>query len=237
MGWEDIVPGDPRPQNRNGRLFKEFLERNPHLSVVNSLSLCEGLITRSRVKNGEKENSILDFFVVCDQVLPFLKKMIIDEEKRYILTNYQNVKKGGEAVDSDHFTQYLDIDLQFESEKPQRVEIYNFKEREAQIKFRKLTSETDEFSKCFTDETPLLQQVNNWRGILEKYFKKSFSKIRIRKKCVKPLKEGVSKLIDERNDLLRNESENVTKISEISNKIADEEARENREIIVAILRI
>ena len=168
---------DPLPQNRNGRLFKEVLERNPHLSVVNSLSLCEGLITRSRVKNGEKEDSILDFFVVCDQVLPFLKKMIIDEEKIYILTNYQNVKKGGEAVDSDHFTQYLDIDLQFESEKPQRVEIYNFKEREAQIKFRKLTSETDEFSKCFTDETPLLQQVNNWRGILEKSFKKSFSKI------------------------------------------------------------
>ena len=34
---ENIVPGDPRPQNRNGRIFEEFLERNPHLTVVNSL--------------------------------------------------------------------------------------------------------------------------------------------------------------------------------------------------------
>ena len=229
---KNIIPGDPRPQNRNGRLFEEFLERNPHLTVVNSLSECEGLITRSRTKNGEDEKSVLDFFVVCDKVLPFLKKMVIDEEKKYILTNYKNMKKGGEAVDSDHFTQYMDIDLQFENEKPQRIEIYNFKEREAQLKFKKLTSETDEFSECFTDDTSLLQQVENWRAKLEKFCKKSFKKIRIRRKFIKPLKENLSKLIDERNCLLRNEPGNVKKISEINNSIADEEAKENQKIIM-----
>ena len=40
-----IIPNDPRPQNRNGKLFQQFLERNPHLTVVNSLPICEGLIT------------------------------------------------------------------------------------------------------------------------------------------------------------------------------------------------
>ena len=118
---QNIVPGDPRLQNRNGKLFQEFLERNPHLSVVNSLPECEGLITRRRVRNGVNELSILDFFVVCDRVLPFLKKMVIDEDKEYVLTNYQNVNRGGVAVDSDHFTQYMDLDLKFESEKPQRA--------------------------------------------------------------------------------------------------------------------
>ena len=49
---ENIVPGDPRPQNRNGRIFEEFLERNPHLTVVNSSPECEGLITRSWMKMG-----------------------------------------------------------------------------------------------------------------------------------------------------------------------------------------
>ena len=34
---ENIVPGDPCPQNSYGRIFEEFLERNPHLTVVNSL--------------------------------------------------------------------------------------------------------------------------------------------------------------------------------------------------------
>ena len=30
---EDLVPGDPRPQIRNGKLLQEFLERNPHLTI------------------------------------------------------------------------------------------------------------------------------------------------------------------------------------------------------------
>ena len=29
-----LIPGDPRPQNNNGKLFQEFLQRNPNLSVV-----------------------------------------------------------------------------------------------------------------------------------------------------------------------------------------------------------
>ena len=77
----DIVPGDPRNQNKNGKLLEEFLVKNPNLVVVNSLPICEGLITRSREKVGKEEKSILDFFIVCTRVLPFLKKMVIDEKK------------------------------------------------------------------------------------------------------------------------------------------------------------
>ena len=76
---KDVIPGDPRPQNRNGKLFKEFLDRHPHLSVVNGLPQCEGLITRSRIKDGVKEISVLDLFVVRSKVLPFIKRMVIDE--------------------------------------------------------------------------------------------------------------------------------------------------------------
>ena len=76
--------------------------------MANALPQCEGLITRSRRKNGVLELSVLDFFVVCDQVLPFIKKMVIDEQKEYILTNYQNVRNTGVAVDPDHFTQFMD---------------------------------------------------------------------------------------------------------------------------------
>ena len=34
-----IIPNDPRQQNRNGKLFEEFLLRNSHLSVVNALDI------------------------------------------------------------------------------------------------------------------------------------------------------------------------------------------------------
>ena len=33
-------------------LNEQFLERNPNLTVVNSLPECQGLVTRSRYKNG-----------------------------------------------------------------------------------------------------------------------------------------------------------------------------------------
>ena len=47
---KDIIPGDPNNQNRNRKLFQEFLERNSQLTVVNALPQCEGLIPRERNK-------------------------------------------------------------------------------------------------------------------------------------------------------------------------------------------
>ena len=160
---KDIIPNDPRPQNRNGKLFKDFLDRHPHLTVVNSLPQCEGLVTRRRICNGVVEESVLDFFIVCNRVLPFVKKMVIDEEKKYILTNYKQAKKGGKAVDSDHFTEYMDIDLNFVSEKPERIEIFNFKDEKSQLNFRKST--TEDFTNCFEDDAPLLSQIERWRRV------------------------------------------------------------------------
>ena len=93
---------------------------------MNSLALCEGLITRSRTREDRVEKSVLDFFVVCDRVLPFLTRMVIDEDKKYILTNYQAVRNGGKAADSDHNTQCIDLDLKVESVKPERSEMVNF---------------------------------------------------------------------------------------------------------------
>ena len=37
----DIIKGYPSQMNNNGKHFKEFLERDNYLTVVNSLSLCE----------------------------------------------------------------------------------------------------------------------------------------------------------------------------------------------------
>ena len=122
---ETLVPGDPRKQNRNGKLFEEFLNRHPQLSVVNTLPLCEGLITRRRFREDKVEESVLDFFVVCSKVLPFIEKMVIDESKKYVLTNYRQ-NKAKDAIDTDHFTQFMDLNIKIEPDKPERVEFFNF---------------------------------------------------------------------------------------------------------------
>ena len=95
------------------------------MTVVDSLPICEGKITRSRVKSGKLEESILDFFIVCESFLPFVTKMIVDEEKKHILTNYKAIKTKGKTVNSDHAVQYMDLALKVFLEKPKRVEVLN----------------------------------------------------------------------------------------------------------------
>ena len=88
-----LVKGDPNVQNKNGKLFMDFLERNPSITVVNALFMCEGLITRRRVFENRTEEAVLDFFAVNEKLRPFVQRMIIDEGKNYCLGNYLQMKK------------------------------------------------------------------------------------------------------------------------------------------------
>ena len=137
-------------------------------------------------------------------------------------------------MDSDHFTEYMDLDLKILKEKPERVEIYNFKDENSKVKFKTLTSETDEFTECFADNKPLLDQIEKWQQILKKFCNQSFKKIRIRKKHIKPPKQPLGRLIDERNDLLRKieTPEIKAKLEEVTKTIFKLEAEENHNNIV-----
>ena len=125
LGGENI-PNDPRPQNDNGKRFKNLLSSN-NLTVVNALNCCKGLITRSRNRQGQVQNSIIDFFVVCKHILPHVNEMVIDNNKEFTITNYKGAKHGKKTVDSDHVTLVLKINLNILPQKPQRVKMFDFK--------------------------------------------------------------------------------------------------------------
>ena len=236
----NIIKNDPRPQNNNGKLFQQFLNRNKNLTVVNSLDICEGLLTRKRLRGGKSEQSILDFFIVCNLVLPFVTKMVIDEDRKHILTNYENVKKGGKANDTDHATEYIDLNLEIIPQKPTRHHVWNFKNKEAQKTFKNKTSETNEFSNCFKNKLSLGEQIENWRSILNKCIKESFNKVRISKKKKKNIHDTkLMKLIELRNNILKNHKGNhimnsfkLKKILELETRIADAESEKNRDKIM-----
>ena len=98
----NLIQKDPNKQNNNGLLFCEFLERNPQLIVVNTLDLCEGLITRKRVLENTKEEAILDFYIVNERMRRYLKKMKIDEDKELNLLNLAQLKKNKRIIETDH---------------------------------------------------------------------------------------------------------------------------------------
>ena len=200
---------------------------------MNSLDLCEGLITRKRSRDGKIEQSILDVFIVCDLVLPFVTKMVIDENKKHILTNYENIKKGGKANDTDHSTENIDLKLKISAEKPIRQEVWNFRNKDAQNKFKMQTSKTNDFTNCFNNELSLEIQIQNWRNILVKNIKDNFKKVRITKKIKGNIYDKkVNKFVNLRNKLLNNHRNGNHKIEEIEEVIAETEANINRKKIV-----
>ena len=108
---KSIIKDDPKEQNQNGKYFETFLNQNKHLSVVNALPLCSGVITRRRyTKNGVQE-SILDFFVVCDKMLPLVNNMTIDADGYNSLTKYKDT-----VVKSDHMKMEMEANLIFHKE-------------------------------------------------------------------------------------------------------------------------
>ena len=107
----DVIKGDLNVQNSNGKLFSTFLESNPHLTLVNSLPLCEGVITRMRKTAKRLEMSTLDVFVVCDKIMPHTTRMVIDEKREHILTNYRKLKQVGRVIESDHNPLFLYLSL------------------------------------------------------------------------------------------------------------------------------
>ena len=128
---EEIIQEDPNNCNANGKLLKEFLLQHPNLTVVNSLEICEGKITRRRITKKKTEEAILDFFIVCKKIAAFIERMIIDEEKQFPLSRYtKNGKKH-----SDHNSMILYLDIDYYLKKPDRKELFNFKNVECQKAF------------------------------------------------------------------------------------------------------
>ena len=124
---QDIITGDTRKQNQNGNMFATFVKSNK-LTIVNSLPICKGTTTWSRIKQGVKLSSTLDFFVVCERVLPYVQEMTIDNEGNHKITNFKN---GENTTESDHSPMWIKVNLKVAPEKPEVIEVVNFKDEMA----------------------------------------------------------------------------------------------------------
>ena len=198
-----IIPNDPNIQNSNGKLLENFLEQNKNMTVVNSLNICEGAITRKRVTKCLNEKAILDIFMVCEKILPHVTKMHVDEKGDYQLTNFYGKNHKGKVTVTDHAKIELDLNLKFEVQKPFRNEAYNYKSIEGQTYFKSITSNTDELSACFKSNEPFQKQVKKWEHMLRSHVVKSFPKIRSRKR--KFCETEIGRLLDARKKLKQNE--------------------------------
>ena len=83
------------------------MEEN-NLKCVNSLPLTKGLITRRRRYLDEIRESTIDFYVVCNRVLPLITSMEIIDHRDHNLTSFKTKSK---AVNSDHAPLLMEVEL------------------------------------------------------------------------------------------------------------------------------
>ena len=97
----EIIKNDPNKLSGNGVFFLDFVERN-NLVIGNATHLCEGTITRSRVTINGHEKSVLDYFVMCQQLYLLSSSMKIDEARTMVLTRYSKINGQTVVKKSDH---------------------------------------------------------------------------------------------------------------------------------------
>ena len=233
----EIIKNDPHQCNANGQFLRDFLTMFPQLNVVNNLDLCEGIITRRRQTVKRLEESILDFYIVCEKILPFIKRMVIDEDQHYVLSNYSKVKGKQTIKKSDHNPVLLELLLEYTEKKPDRIETFNFRNKECQQKFFQSTNTGSTLKKCFLQDGNLADQSNKWFKSLKGEFHKSFRKIRYngKQKVTK-----ISELLDERRNILTklkvcrdDETDELQQsLDEVENKVCDLVSETNYEKVV-----
>ena len=193
----EIIEGDPKIQNRNGKMLQDFLDRNQHLNVTNALPKCEGKITRVRHMKNKTQESILDFFIVCDELLPLVTKVKIHEKEELAIKRYKE-----KIVKTDHKMLSLELDLHIHKEKlHDKVEVFNIRNKICQKLFYEFTSKEGRFSKCFdTDEESIDLQFKRWKHKFDKSIHACFRKIRVKDKIYKT---KIDTLLEEKNSILK----------------------------------
>ena len=219
----NIIPGDNKTQNVNGKFLVNFVKQNK-LTIVNSLPMCKGTKTWSRTRQGIVLSSTIDFFIVCERVLPFIQNMVIHNDSKHIMTNY---KGGKNTTKADHALMTMKVKLKVTNVKPEKVEMLNFKDTVGQIRFKESTSNNVELLNCFKGQSSSSDKINNWIHMLKKHCQVAFPTIRIRRKTLKP--SPSDKLISERNALYKSTLEkDVKEVNILNVKIANLIANEQR---------
>jgi hypothetical protein len=190
--------------------------------VLNALSICEGTITRERRTRKGTEKGILDFFLVCDKILPLVTRMVIDEKGENALCKY----RAGNVVKADHHMLKIEINIMFHMKKDhERNEMFNLKDKVCQQQFKLFTTNTKRFTRCFETEEIFDIQFKRWQRQLQKALYANFRKIRIKNDDDKKKLSKIDTLINQKRNILKKRhlsAEDYKALDELEAKISGE---------------
>ena len=207
LGKKNIL-GDTHEISNNGRILLNLVERL-NLVVVNSTRKCQGTTTRMRNVKNKLEESIIDYFIVCQDFYLIINSMEVDTKRKYVLTKYTKKKGRSFTTESDHNPLILDVNIPCNSKiKEDRIEIYNLRNKNCQNEFFQNTNAGDRLTRCLLNKN-VKEGGKLWIKNLKMIISQNFKKIRIRKReCKENLK--ISSLINQKRGLKDREKEKIS---------------------------
>ena len=214
------IPNDPHHMSKNGEIMEDIIERNA-LIVVNGLQSCEGVITRTRdTEDGRTKKSAIDIVLVSAALEEDVLAMKIDEERNNVLTKKTTDKKGVvKKTQSDHNIIETNLNISFNKYVPkEKVEMYNLKNKQCQIKFKDYTCKTN-METIFDSDKDINILTKKFLKRLDGAIVHCFKKIRSNKKNNSNLERLYSKLNALKNDA---DEECISEIEKVEQLIASE---------------
>ena len=125
--------------------------------------------------------------------------MEIDESKSKALTRF----KKGVPVPSDHNYLHCTFNIPVLKQKPPRKEVYCLRSKTSLKIFLEKTSNTREFSSCFTKDGDIQKEGKIWLKTLQKTICSCFKKVRVRKQQNDHVQKKLSTRINLKLDINR----------------------------------
>ena len=184
---KEFIPTDPHDISPNGKILAGIIQRQK-LTVLNGSVKCKGTITRARVTTHLTQRSAISFVLVSEDLVEKVESVVIDEEKVLAPTRITPTKTGVEKKTSDHNVILTKLKLPWNKHKKEETnDLFNLKNKECQIMFKEATSNNNNLSKVFLENTDLETATNKFMKKLKKVLHKCFQKIKLKK--VKPITE------------------------------------------------
>ena len=147
--------------------------------------------------------------------------MEIIDQNDHNLTNFSSKSR---TVSSDHIPLLMEVKLEARPTVQEKVEVPNFNDNSSLLKLKEITSKTTQFTECFANCLPLMEQSKNWLSTVETHVKNSFKKIRIRPTKIRP--SAADRLISQKNKLLKQGK--ITEAKTLDAQIAIQISEEGR---------
>ena len=226
---DQIIPGDTHPISPNGKLLSDIISRQ-NLVVVNATDKCRGKITRYKKTVRGEEISILDYFIVCQDLYKNVHSLIIDEDRKYVMARFYKTKNKTTCIESDHNPLILELKFGFDQKiKKERKEIFNVRNLENQKKFKELTSNRPNLIKMLSKSDNIYSGGRKWMKEVKHILSLCFKKIRI-SQSKPPLKQETRELFNKREII-------KSKIASAKNGNCEKYTKELNDVDAAIAEI